>query len=76
MSPPWDESIYHGSVLFGGIPAWDPSWVVVELDTGREHGPFDSAADVALCLAFEKFDRNRVEVLCDTNPMASLTFRT
>lgn len=49
---------------------------MIELDTGREYGPFDSAADVALCLAFEKFDRDRVEVLCDAGPVASLTFRT
>ena len=32
---------------------------MIELDTGREHGHFDRAADVALCLAFEKFDRDR-----------------
>ena len=35
--------------------------------------PFDSEADVALCLAFERLDRDRVEVLCDASPMASYT---
>ena len=46
---------------------------MIELDTGREHGPFDSAADVALCLAFEKLGRDEVEILCDASPMATLT---
>ena len=71
--PPCAERSYHGSAHFRGIPIWDPTWTVIELATGREHGPFDSEADVALCLAFEKLDRNRVEVLCDASPMASCT---
>ena len=54
---------------------WDPSWTAIELDYRRERGPFDSAADVALRHAFEKLDRDRVEVLCDANTMASLTCR-
>lgn len=70
---PCAERSYHGSAHFKGIPVWDPIFTVIELDTGREHGPFDSEADVALCLAFEKLDRNRVEVLSDASPMASLT---
>ena len=70
---PCAEKSYHGSAHFKGIPVWDPSFTVIELDTGREHGPFDSEADVALCLAFEKLDRNRVEVVSDASPMASLT---
>ena len=70
---PCAEKSYHGSAHFRGIPVWDPSWTVIELETGREHGPFDSEGDVALCLAFEKLDRNRVEVLCDASPMASMT---
>ena len=39
----------------------------------REHGPFDSEADVALCLAFEKLDRGRVEIVKDASPMSSYT---
>ena len=68
---PCAETSYHGSAYFRGIPVWDPSWTVIELATGREHGPFDSEGDVALCLAFEKLSRDRVEVLCDASPMAS-----
>ena len=71
--PPCAERSYHGSQHFSGIPVWDPTWTVIELETGREHGPFDDPADVALCLAFEKLDRNRVEVLCDAPVTASLT---
>ena len=66
------ERSYHGSAHFRGIPVWDPTWTVIELETGREHGPFDSEADVALCLAFEKLDRDEVEVLCDANPLARM----
>ena len=46
---------------------------MIEIATGREHGPYDSEADVALCLAFEKLSRDEVEVLADVSPMASLT---
>ena len=70
---PCAERSYHRSDHFRGIPVWDPTWTVIELATGHEHGPFDSEADVALCLAFEKLDRDRVEVLCDASPMASYT---
>ncbi len=70
---PCAEQSYHGSAHFRGIPVWDPTWTVIELETGREHGPFDDPADIALCLAFEKLDRNRVEVLCDAPVTASLT---
>ena len=70
---PCAEKSYHGSAHFKGIPVWDPTWTVIELDTGRAHGPFDSEADVALCLAFGKLDRDRVEIVTDASPMASLT---
>ena len=63
----------EGSGAFRGIPVWDPSWTVIEIASGREHGPYDSEADVALCLAFEKLARHEVEVLCDASPMSSYT---
>ena len=49
---------------------WDPSYMVIELATGREHGPFDSEADVALCLAFGKLARDQVEIVSDASPMS------
>ena len=70
---PCAEKSYHGSAHFRGIPVSDPTWTVIEVDTGREHGPFDDPADIALCLAFGKLDRERVEVLCDAPITASIT---
>ncbi len=67
---PCAEKSYRRSDHFRGIPVWDPTWTVIELETGREHGPFDSEADVALCLAFEKLDRDRVEIVSDASPMS------
>ena len=63
----------EGSGAFRGIPLWGPTWTVIEIATGREHGPYDSEADVALCLVFEKLARDQVEVLCDASPMSSYT---
>ena len=63
----------ESSGTYRGIPVWDPTWTVIELATGREHGPFDRETDVTLCLAFEKLGRDEVEILCDASPMASLT---
>ena len=63
----------EGSGAFRGIPIWDPSWTVIEIATGQEHGPYDSEADVALCLAFARLSRDEVEVLADISPMATFT---
>ena len=70
---PCASKSYERSDYFRGIPIWDPSWTVIELATGREHGPFDSEADVSLCLAFAKLARDQVEVLSDISPMATCT---
>ena len=70
---PCAEKSYHGSAHFRGIPVWEPTWTVIELATGREHGPFDSEADVALCIAFEKLDRDHVEIVKDAPITASYT---
>ena len=67
------ERSYHRSAHFRGIPIWDPTWTVIEISSGREHGPFDSEADVALCLAFEKLRRDQVEVVNDASPMSTYT---
>ena len=63
----------ESSGTYRGIPVWDPTWTVVELATGREHGPFDSEADVALCLAFAKLSRDEVEVIVDAPVTAQFT---
>ena len=51
---PCAEKSYHGSAYFKGIPVWDPTWTVIDLETGEELGTFDSEADVALCLALPR----------------------
>ncbi len=45
---------------------------MIELATGREHGTFDSEADVALCLAFARLTRDQVEIVSDASPMSRL----
>ena len=70
---PCAERSYHRSDHFRGIPVWDPSFTVIELDTGRDLGTFDSEADVAMCLVFEKLRRDQVEVLNDASPMSFYT---
>ena len=70
---PCAERSYRGSEHFRGIPVWDPTWTVIEIATGREHGPFDSETDIALCLVFEKLRPDQVEVVSDASPMSSLT---
>ena len=39
--------------------------------TGREHGPFDSEADVSLCLAFAKLSRDQVSVTRDMSGLCT-----
>ena len=46
---------------------------MIEIATGEELGTFDSEADVALCLALAKLDRDRVEIVKDASPLASYT---
>ena len=70
---PCADRSYERSGHFRGIPVWDPSYTVIERATGREHGPFDSEADVALCLAFAKLSRDQVEIVADAPITASLT---
>ena len=47
--------------------------MVIELATGREHGPFDDPADVSLCLAFARLARDQVEIVSDASPMSRYT---
>lgn len=55
------------------MPVHPPRYTVVELDTGEEHGPWDSWEEVAMCLAFERLSREEVEVLIDESPMGTMT---
>ena len=62
---------YERSTYFRGMPLYPPRYTVVELDTGDDHGTFDSWEDVALCLAFARLSLDQVEVLTDQSPVAT-----
>ena len=62
---------YHRSQHFRGLPLYPPQYTVVELDTGEDHGTFDSWDEVAMCLAFARLSLDEVEVLTDQSPMAT-----
>ena len=57
---PWERSAY-----FRAMPVFDPQFTVVDLETGDEHGPYDSWEDIALALAFARLSPDRVEVITD-----------
>ena len=63
----WERSAY-----FRTMPVFDPQFTVVDLDTGDEHGPFDSWEDVALAMAFARLAPERVEVLTDAPAIAGI----
>ncbi len=63
---------YERSAYFKGMPVFDPQFTVVDLETGDEHGPFDSWEDVALAMAFARLPPGRVEVLTDAPATASI----
>jgi len=62
---------YERSTYFRGMPLYPPQFTVVELDTGHDHGTFDSWEDVALCLAFARLSLDQVEVITDQSPVAT-----
>ena len=56
---------YERSAYFRAMPVYDPQFTVVDLETGDEHGPYDSWEDIALALAFARLSPDRVEVITD-----------
>ena len=68
--PSCAEKSYTRSSHFRGMPAWDPEFTVVDLDTGEEHGPFDSRADADAGAAFLKLRQGRFEVVAENHPLA------
>ena len=56
---------HERSAYFRAMPVYDPQFTVVDLDTGDEHGPYDSWEDVALAMAFARLAPERVEVITD-----------
>ena len=56
---------HERSAYFRAMPVYDPQFTVVDLDTGDEHGPYDSWEEVALAMAFARLSPDRVEVITD-----------
>ena len=56
---------YERSAHFRAMPVYDPQFTVVDLETGDEHGPYDSWEDVAMAMAFARLPPDRVEVITD-----------
>ena len=52
-----------------GLPPWPALFTVIEIDTGVDHGTYDSPAEVAACLAFAKLGPDDVEIVSDTSAM-------
>ena len=52
-----------------GLPVTAPRFTVIEIDTGVDHGTYDSPAEVAACLAFAKLGPDDVEIVSDTSAM-------
>ena len=56
-----------------GLPILPPRYTVIETATGEDHGTWDSWEEVAMCLAFARLSRDRVEIISDTSLMATFT---
>ena len=56
---------YERSTYFRAMPVYDPQFTVVDLETGDEHGTYDSWEEVAMALAFAGLPPDRVEVITD-----------
>ena len=67
--PPCANRSYERSDYHRGMPVYPPSYTVIELATGADHGTYDSEADVSLCLAFARLSRDQVEVIADAPEM-------
>ena len=69
---PCAERSYHNSGHFRGMPAWPPSYAVFLCDTDVCLGSFEDEMEVAAFIAFEKLDRERIEIVRDANPLAAI----
>ena len=52
-----------------GLPVYPPSFTIVDLQTGEDHGTWDSWEDVLLALSFARLSLEQVEVINDQSPM-------
>ena len=69
---PCAERSYHNSGHFRGMPAWPPSCAVFLRDTDVCLGSFEDEMEVAAFIAFEKLDRDCIEIVRDANPLTAM----
>ena len=70
---PCARKSYELSAHFRGIPDWEPEYIVVDLMTMEEHGPFGAEEEAAACIAFLKLPRERFEIVAERHPMSAIT---
>ena len=63
---------YERSDHFRGMPLWPPSFAVFLRETDECLATFDDEMEAVAWLAFEKLDRNAVEIVADRSPLATL----
>ena len=63
---------YERSDHFRGMPLWPPSFAVFLRETDECLATFDDEMEAVAWLAFEKLDRNAVEIVRDAGPLATL----
>ena len=63
---------YEKSDHVRGMPLYPPSFTVFLIETDEPLATFDDEMEVAAFIAFEKLDRNAVEIVADISPMARL----
>ena len=69
---PCAKRSYEGSAHFRGLPVYPPSFAVFLRETDECLATFDDEMEAVAWLAFEKLDRNAVEIVADVSPMARL----
>ena len=63
---------YERSDHFRGMPLWPPSFALFLRETDECLATFDDEMEAVAWLAFEKLDRNAVEIVADRSPLATL----
>ena len=69
--PPCARRSHVRSAGYRGLPPFPPSYRVIEIATGADHGTFESQAEVAACLAFARLSPDEVEIVPDIPAMAA-----
>ena len=60
---------YERSEHVRGLPVYPPSFTVIDLATGEDHGTWDRWEDVLLALSFARLSLEQVEVINEHSPM-------